>query len=471
MIPEAQTPNAQALNAQAPPPQSRAQAALRHAIQAHREGRFANAKRCYAELLCTAPADPGLVLLIALVEVQEGGAGRWLPRVAPLVASLSAGDAAFEQLREFMLSVTAHRLSVQLEEGAVDQAGVALARLVEALPPHAALLRLLALVRFIQGASDEAGGLLARMSSLAATGSPGAAPVSEAGLERALRALEWRRKDHQAVGTVVIPAHRAEGCIGRALDSVDRAVRYYRHASGDPDARFQICVVDDASPDGTVEVVRAWSRTHPDHSLSLIASSRNGGAGHSRNIGATMAVGAYLWFLDADDWFLDRHLWVTATALDRHPEIGFVRTGIRFDSIDRDITPVWRSASETTYPCNLCVRRVCHDLIGGFPDEEPFNPSGPEDVCYSRALQSLFAGAKTPEPTVCYTLSAGNVFDRLKADMLSGRPPGQGAPPEPVHFAAELLIRRRLYALEAKRGMHWDGPPILPDGSGRMFIL
>lgn len=416
---------------------------------------------------------------MALAEVQEGEAVRWLPRVAPLAATLSAGDAGFERLREVMLSVTAHRLSIQLEEGAVDRAGVALARLVEALPPHRALLRLLALVRFIQGAADEAGGLLARVSGLAAgngaagNGATGeeATPVSEAGLERALHALERRRRDHQVLGTVVIPAYRVEGCIGRALDSVDRAARYYRQAADDPDARIHICVVDDASPDGTVTAIRAWSQAHPEHSLSLIANSRNGGAGRSRNLGAAMAMGPYLWFLDADDWFLDRHLWVTATALDRHAEIGFVRTGIRFDSIDQDITPVWRSASEATYPCNLCVRRVCHDLIGGFPDEEPFNPAGPEDVCYSRALQSLFVGAKTAEPTVCYTLGDGNVFDRLKADMLSGRPPGQGAPPEPVHLAAELLIRRRLYALEAKRGMRWDGPPILPDRSGRMIAL
>lgn len=420
-----------------------------------------------------APADSGLVLLMALVEVKEGGSGRWLSRVA----LLSAGDPAFERLRDLMLSVTAHRLSIQLEEGAVDRAGVALARLVEALPPHRALLRLLAMVRFIQGAVGEAGGLLVRVSRLAADEAAGrvaaAVPVTvpEAGLERALHALERRRRDHQAVGSVVIPAHRVEGCIGRALDSVDRAVRYYRQAAGDPDARVHICVVDDASPDGTVEVVRGWSRAHPEHSLSLIANSRNGGAGRSRNLGAAMAMGPYLWFLDADDWFLDRHLWVTATALDRHPEIGFVRTAIRFDSIDRDITPVWRSACEATYPCNLAVRRVCHDLVGGFPDEEPFNPAGPEDVCYSRALRSLFAGAKTAEPTVCYTLSDGNVFDRLRADMLSGRPPGQGAPPEPVHLAAELLIRRRLHALEAKRGMDWDGPPILSDGSGRMIAL
>ncbi|WP_377806465.1 glycosyltransferase family 2 protein [Azospirillum sp. A29] len=412
---------------------------------------------------------------MALVEVTEGGTVRWLPRVTPLVAPLSTGDAAFERLREVMLSMTAHRLSVQLEEGGIDRAGVALARLVEALPPHRALLRLLALVRFIQGRDAEADGLLARVSGLAADAAAGqgaaAVPVPEAGLERALRALERRRSDHQVVGSVVIPAYRVEGCIGRALDSVDRAVRYYRQAAGDADARFHLCVVDDASPDATVEVVRAWSQAHPEHSLSLLANSRNGGAGRSRNLGAAMAMGPYLWFLDADDWFLERHLWVTATALDSHPEIGFVRTGIRFDSIDRDITPIWRSASEATYPCNLCVRRVCHDLIGGFPDEEPFNPAGPEDVCYSRALQSLFAGAKTAEPTVCYTLSDGNVFDKLKADMLSGRPPGQGAPPEPVHLAAELLIRRRLYALEAKRGMDWNGPPILPDRSGRMIAL
>lgn len=416
-----------------------------------------------------APADPGLVLLMALVEATEGKTVRWLPRVA----LLPAGDAAFERLRELMLSITAHRLSVRLEDGATDRAGVALERLVEALPPHRALLRLLALVRFIQGREAEAGELLARVSSLAADGdadgavgeAAGAVPVREAGLERALRALEKRRRDHRAVGSVVIPAYRVEGCIGRALDSVDRAVRYYRQEAGDPDARFHICVVDDASPDGTVEAVRAWSRAHPDHSLSLIANSGNGGAGRSRNLGAAMAMGPYLWFLDADDWFLDRHLWVTATMLDRHPEIGFVRTGIRFDSIDRDITPVWRSASEATYPCNLAVRRVCHDLIGGFPDEEPFNPAGPEDVCYSKSLQALFAGVKTEEQTVCYTLGDGNVFDRLKADMLSGRPPGQGAPPEPVHLAAELLIRRRLYALEARRGMAWDGPPILPGRS------
>ncbi|WP_109106135.1 glycosyltransferase family 2 protein [Azospirillum sp. TSO35-2] len=442
--------------------QAGAQAALRRAIDAHRQGRLAEAMRGYAGLLCLTPDDPGVVLLIALAEAQDGGSVRWLPRVA----RLSTGDAAFERLREVMLSVTAQRLSVQLENGAVDQAGAALARLVAALPPHRALLRILALARFIQGADAEAGALLAQASGLA-----GAAPVPEAGLERALRALERRREDHDVVGTVVIPAYRVEDCIGRALDSVDAAVRCYRQASGNRHARVHLCVVDDHSPDGTVEVVREWSRAHPDHSLSLIANSRNGGAGRSRNLGASLAMGPYLWFLDADDWFLDRHLWVTATALDRHPDIGFVRTGIRFDRIDRDITPVWRAASEATYPCNLAVRRACHDLIGGFPDEEPFNPAGPEDVAYSRALQSLFAGAKTAEPTVCYTLRDGNVLDRLKADMLTGRPPGQGAPPEPVHMAAELLIRRRLYALEAKRGLRWDGPPILPDRGGRMIEL
>ncbi|CAO3377401.1 glycosyltransferase [Azospirillum argentinense] len=352
------------------------------------------------------------------------------------------------------LSVAASQALARVQDGAADAAGALLEPFLRLVPPQGSLARALGIVRLVQGRDTEA-------DWLHAAGGGG-----DDGLGVALRGIARHKADTDVLGTVVIPVHRMEDTVARALDSVAAAARFYREAVGDPQAQVHVCVVDDASPDETASRVLRWAREHPEQSVTLIANNRNQGAGRSRNIGAAAGLGRYIWFLDADDYFFERHLLLTAAALDHTPDAGFVRTGMHFDSIDGEITPAWRDASERTYPCNLCVRRVCHELIGGFPEEAPFHPAVADDVAYGRALHSLFGGIRIAEKTVHYTMGADNALARQRQIMTSGVEPAEQVSSDPRFVAIEILIQRRLHALKAKRSAllrdgGWSGPPFL----------
>lgn len=352
------------------------------------------------------------------------------------------------------LGRAAGRALARLQDGAADEAAALLEPLACLMPPQGDLARALGIVRLVQGRDAEAERLHA------------AAGFEDCGLGVALRGIARHKVDTDCLGTVVIPAHRMEDTIGRALDSVAAAARFYRETVRDPRAQVHVCVVDDASPDETASRVLRWAREHPEQSVALIANNRNQGAGRSRNIGAAAGLGRYLWFLDADDYFFERHFVLTATVLDHTPNAGFVRTGMHFDTIDEEITPAWREASELSYPCNLCVRRVCHDMIGGFPEEAPFHPAVADDVAYGRALHSMFGGIRIAEKTVHYTMRADNALARQRQTMTSGAKPGEAAPPDSRFVAIEILTQRRLHALKAKRSAllrdgGWNGPPFL----------
>ncbi|CAO3453487.1 hypothetical protein [Azospirillum argentinense] len=353
-----------------------------------------------------------------------------------------------------LLGLASSQALARLQAGAADEAAALLEPLVRIVPPQGDLARALGIVRLVQGRDAEAERLHA------------AADTGDCGLGVALRGIARHKADTDFVGTVVIPAHRMEDTIERALDSVAAAARAYREALRDPRAQVHVCVVDDASPDGTASRVLRWAREHPEQSVALIANNRNQGAGRSRNIGAAAALGRYLWFLDADDYFFERHFVLTATVLDHTPDAAFVRTGMHFDSIDHEITPAWREASELSYPCNLCVRRACHDLIGGFPEEAPFHPAVADDVAYGRALHSLFGGVRIAEKTVHYTMRADNALARQRETMTSGAKPTEQVSFEPRFVAIEILTQRRLHALKARkdallRAGGWTGPPFL----------
>lgn len=58
----------------------------------------------------------------------------------------------------------------------------------------------------------------------------------------------------------------------------------------------EVIVVDDASSDGSVDILKAFGS-----SLHLICAPNNIGANPARNLGASVAVGDYLVFLDGDD--------------------------------------------------------------------------------------------------------------------------------------------------------------------------
>ena len=91
--------------------------------------------------------------------------------------------------------------------------------------------------------------------------------------------------------SVVIPHHNIPLLLQRCLDSIPDT----------PD--IQVIVVDDNSSDSVVDFSKfpGKDRKH----TTVILDKAGGGAGHARNVGLEHAIGKWLVFADADDFFVN----------------------------------------------------------------------------------------------------------------------------------------------------------------------
>ena len=93
--------------------------------------------------------------------------------------------------------------------------------------------------------------------------------------------------------SIIIPAYNTEKQIADTLASVLKQTY----------SNFEVIVVDDASRDRTVDVVRSFT----DKRIRLICHSTNQGPGAARNRAIEAAKGKWIALLDADDqWHSSR---------------------------------------------------------------------------------------------------------------------------------------------------------------------
>jgi len=92
-----------------------------------------------------------------------------------------------------------------------------------------------------------------------------------------------------ALASVVIVTHNSHRYIGRCLDAILRNGSY---------PNYEIVVVDNASTDGTTDLVRRYAARHSRIHCELL--ERNSGFAAGNNLGAKVAKGEYLVLLNAD---------------------------------------------------------------------------------------------------------------------------------------------------------------------------
>ena len=93
--------------------------------------------------------------------------------------------------------------------------------------------------------------------------------------------------------SVIVPVYNVESYISKCLNSV--------LSNGMDLGTFEIIVVDDESTDSSIDIVK---KTAENHESIVIISQKNKGLGGARNTGIAHSKGAYIVFLDADDWYL-----------------------------------------------------------------------------------------------------------------------------------------------------------------------
>lgn len=94
--------------------------------------------------------------------------------------------------------------------------------------------------------------------------------------------------------SIIIPAYNTENYIFKAIDS----------ALNQSISNIEVIVVDDASTDNTLEVIKKFK----DRRLKILANEKNLGVAGARNRALRIAEGQWVAVLDSDDWYAPERL-------------------------------------------------------------------------------------------------------------------------------------------------------------------
>ena len=262
--------------------------------------------------------------------------------------------------------------------------------------------------------------------------------------------------------STIIPVFNRPHMVQRAVHSV--LEQTYRP--------IEILLVDDGSTDDTPAVLMALQRLHPTHIRVL--HQANAGPGAARELGRLAARGAYIQYLDSDDWLLPNKFADQVAALASNPDCAIAYGTARLvDGSGRVLAdPSRRTAEQHTqlFPALLVerwwhthtplLRRSISDAAGpwlGFRPEDwdleaRMGALGARLVhCGSTVscqLEHNSSARVSRGPATAYLLDEARFLPRLAAcALLAGVAPQA---PEWEHLARWCFLRaRQLHAAGA----------------------
>ena len=134
-----------------------------------------------------------------------------------------------------------------------------------------------------------------------------------------------------AAVSVVIPCYRCSGSIARAIASVAAQTL----------VPAEVILIDDASGDGTRELLQELSLQYPSGWIKLLCLDRNIGAAGARNAGWQAATQTYIAFLDSDDAWHPRKVEIQLAYMHSHPDVALCGHLCRQLGSDAGDSPWW----------------------------------------------------------------------------------------------------------------------------------
>jgi hypothetical protein len=139
---------------------------------------------------------------------------------------------------------------------------------------------------------------------------------------------------------------------------------------------IELVVVDDASTDDSVALVREAAGAHPWLPVTLVRRARNGGLPAARNLGVRQARADYLFILDADNEVLPSGIRLLAETLDVEPEAGFAYGTIEGFGVEGSASLVswldWDPARlryGNFVDAMAMLRRSAWEQVGGYAED------------------------------------------------------------------------------------------------------
>ena len=146
---------------------------------------------------------------------------------------------------------------------------------------------------------------------------------------------------------------------------------------------FEILILDDASPDNTMEVASSFG----DERVQYIRNPQNLGNLENYNKGIHLSRGAYVWLISADDYLIEPYALERFVAtMEGNPQVGYCfcpaigvrggkRVGVSGTFGDRDCIAPGDAVIQKLFEHNfilapsVLVRRTCYEQISVFPLE------------------------------------------------------------------------------------------------------
>lgn len=107
--------------------------------------------------------------------------------------------------------------------------------------------------------------------------------------------------------SIVIPVYQVAATLSRCVESV------LAQSFSD----YEMILIDDGSTDGSSKICDDYAET--DHRVKVI-HQQNAGLSAARNAGLRVAKGAYITFIDSDDFIGENTLSILMTRLEAHPD-------------------------------------------------------------------------------------------------------------------------------------------------------
>jgi glycosyltransferase involved in cell wall biosynthesis len=252
----------------------------------------------------------------------------------------------------------------------------------------------------------------------------------------------------ETMSVIVHLANRPDE-IRQVLRSIDAAVGFLHGQPAGHGVAVDVVIVDDEPEAIARQALEEYTRGRSDYHVLLDSPGRNRAC--ARNLGASLAAGEVLCFLDGDGVFLENHLYDCLNVLRAHSEVDFVKTQA---VLSEPVHPDWVPRIANSLVMNLAVRRRCHERVGGFPDRHLFRRQGErleheldifqsvEDVFYNMKLTAASPGRAIPHATVKYLRRPGNAFDR-QYDRFQSEP-GHGRNHNDELYELRLKLARAL---------------------------
>ena len=200
--------------------------------------------------------------------------------------------------------------------------------------------------------------------------------------------------------TVLLPVFNGEDFIHTALAGL--AAQSYRN--------IEVLVIDDASTDGTRELVKKFAAS--DERFKLIEEKVNGGSYRARNIGLEQATGEFVTVHDADDWSHPQKLELQVAPLIAQPKLmATLSRGIRVAHESLRFLTVANGLYIRQNISSLMFRREPIQAAIGYWDEVLFGA----DSEFHERLEAQFGASSVK------LVSAGPLsFTRFLASSLTG---------------------------------------------------